>query len=162
MPIEHLPPRLQAPATRLRAFLMTDATVLIILGVGIIGRGISYIPSEWTGRIDSHPAEGALPLAVWSLIWIAVGILCLVAAFWPEGWPAAAGIGAGIGLNTLWAGSFLTATINGTMPRGWVSAIGYLTIALLALWAVWRGKRVADITPISREAVVRELHRGDE
>ena len=157
MPIDHLPQRWQPPLIRLRAFLFTDATALLILGVSIILRGISYL-SLTGGGVSSHPAEGALPIGVWAIIWIGVGVLCLVAAPWHKGPVAAVALGLGIGLNALWAASFFTATITGEMPRGWVTGTGYAAVALLALWSVWRDKRGG--LP-SREEVADELRRGD-
>ena len=158
MPIVHLPRRWQPPLERLRSFLMTDATALLILGVSIILRGVSYMPALG-GGVSSHPAEGALPISVWAIIWIGVGVLCLVAAPWHEGPVAAVALGLGIGLNALWAVSFFTASITGEMPRGWVTGTGYAAVALLALWSVWRDKRGG--LP-SREEVADELRRGDQ
>ena len=81
MPIVHLPPSWRPPLERLRAFLLTDATAMLILGVSIILRGVSYMPVTGVG-VSSHPAEGALPISVWAVVWIGVGVLCLVAAPW--------------------------------------------------------------------------------
>ena len=161
MPIEHLPPRFRPPALRIKNFLLSDAPALIILGVGILARGLSYSPHVLgpAPRPGGHPAEAALPMPVWSVIWVAVGVLCLVGAVWSRRRIAALAVGLGIGLNMLWAGSFLVATITGDMPRGWVSAVGYASVALLVVWAVWRGSR-AEVT-IPKGAVANELRRRD-
>lgn len=161
MPIEHLPRRLRAPARKLRDFLTSDAPALIILGLGIMARGLSYSPHVLgpAPRIGGHPAEAALPMPAWSIIWVAVGVLCLVGAVWSRRKIAALAIGLGVGLNMLWAGSFVAATITGDMPRGWVSAVGYASVALLVVWAVWRGSRAAVMIP--KGAVADELRRGD-
>ncbi len=159
MPIEHLPPRIRRPAERLRGFLLTDATALLILGVSIILRGVSYMPALG-GGVSSHPAEGALPISVWAVVWIGVGVLCLVAAPWHKGPVAAVALGLGLGLHALWAASFFTASITGDMPRGWVTGTGYATVALAVLWGVWRHKR--DGVMPSREEVAHELRRGDQ
>ena len=158
MPIEHLPPRLRSPAERLRGFLLTDATVMLILGVSIILRGVSYMPVLGVG-VSSHPAEGALPISVWAIVWTGVGLLCLASSPWHEGPVAAVALGLGIGLNALWAASFFTASITGDMSRGWVTGTGYGTVAVVVLWSVWRHKR-DGILP-SREEVAHELRRGD-
>ena len=160
MPIEHLPRHLRTPAKRLRSFLMSDAPVLIILGLGILARGLSYSPHVFgrAPRSGGHPAEAALPMPMWSIIWVSVGVLCLVAAVWSRRQIAALAIGLGVGLNMLWAGSFVAATITGDMARGWVTAIGYASVALLVIWAVWRGSR-AEVT-IPEGAVANELRRG--
>lgn len=159
MPIDHIPAHLQPPFIRLRAFLLTDATALLILGVSIILRGVSYLPLTG-GGVSSHPAEGALPIGVWAIIWIGVGVLCLVSTLWHEGPVAAVALGLGIGLHALWGASFFTATITGDMSRGWVTGTGYATVIVLALWSVWRYKRGGAMP--SREEVAHELRRGDQ
>ena len=53
----------------------------------------------------------------------------------------AVALGLGVALNIAWGASFIAATIIGDSARGWVSAVGYFSIAALVLWAVWRGKR---------------------
>ena len=161
MPIEHLPSRLRPPARRLRDFLTSDAPALIILGLGILARGLSYSPHILgpAPRIGGHPAEAALPMPTWSIIWVAVGVVCLIGAVWSRRKVAALAIGLGVGLNMLWAGSFVAATITGDMPRGWVSAVGYASVALLVVWAVWRGARAEVMIP--KGAVADELRRGD-
>lgn len=161
MPIDRIPPRWRGPARRLRDFLFSDSPVLIILGLGILARGLSYSPHFFgrAPRSGGHPAEAALPMSVWSIVWVAVGVLCLVAAVWSHRAIAAWAIGLGVGLNMLWAGSFIVATITGDMPRGWVTAIGYASIALLVIWAVWRGSRAEVMIP--EGAVASELRRGD-
>ncbi|AMJ43699.1 hypothetical protein AW169_01310 [Corynebacterium stationis] len=98
-------------------------------------------------------------MPVWSIIWVAVGVLSLVAAMWSRRKIAALAVGLGVGLNMLWAGSFVAATITGDMTRGWVSAVGYASVALLVMWAVWRGAR-AEVT-IPKGAVADELRRGN-
>lgn len=161
MPIERLPSRWQGPAHRLRDFLISDSPALIILGLGVLARGFSYSPHVFgpAPRTGGHPAEAALPMPVWSIIWVAVGILCLVAAVRSRRLIAAWAIGLGVGLNMLWAGSFVAATITGDMARGWVTGIGYASVALLVIWAVWRGSRAEVMIP--KGAVANELRRGD-
>ncbi|WP_288833652.1 hypothetical protein [uncultured Corynebacterium sp.] len=85
------------------------------------------------------------------MIWIVVGIACLVATVWERAAPAA--IGAGVGLHAIWAMSFVADSIIDHSPRGWLPAVGYASTALLVLWAVWRGSR--EIIP--EGAVAHEL-----
>ena len=160
MPIEHLPRKLRTPAKRLRSFLMSDAPALVILGLGILARGLSYSSHVFgrAPRSGSHPAEAALSMPVWSMIWVSVGVLCLIATVWSRRQIAALAVGLGVGLNMLWAGSFVAATITGDMERGWVTGIGYASVSLLVIWAIWRGSR-AEVT-IPEGAVANELRRG--
>ncbi|OLT54825.1 hypothetical protein BJF89_00915 [Corynebacterium sp. CNJ-954] len=141
MPVDHLPQVLRGPVERVRDGLLTDATALVILGLGSAARGISYIDYPAQSG-NAHPAETWLDMPVWSAVWMAIGVWCLVSAAWHRSFPAALAVGSGVGIHLLWACSFLIATTTGDMPRGWVSSIGYLMIAGLVLWAVWRGSRV--------------------
>src|SRR5699024_7960723 len=143
MPIEHLPRKLRTPAKRLRSFLMSDAPALVILGLGILARGLSYSSHVFgrAPRSGSHPAEAALSMSTWSIIWVSVGVLCLIAAVWSRRQIAALAVGLGVGLNMLWAGSVVAATITGDMERGWGTGIGYDSVSLRVTWAIWRGSR---------------------
>lgn len=136
--IERLTQRL---ANRGRAFAMSDGVPLMILGLGIAARGLSYGPQGPKGPV-THPAEAVLPMWEWGVIWVTVGFFCAVAALRPKTRVAAVALGMGVGLNLLWAGSFIAASIIGDMPRGWVTAVGYLSISLLVMWATWRGGKL--------------------
>lgn len=156
MPIKYLPEPLQPGALRVRAFLMTDATAIIILGLGVFIRGLSYTPYG-AGRPPSpgsHPAETFLPLHIWAVVWVAAGAACIVAAFLKNDTVKIAALAMGTSLNTLWGCSFLFSgfTEHGN-PRAWVSSIGYFSIVALVMWAVWRGKRGDMPTDIERQAV---------
>ncbi len=151
MPIQFLPASVQPTARRLRGWALTDAPALLILGAGLLLRGLSYMPCLMGDSPSSHPAEGFFPIQVWGVIWIVVGIACLVATVWERAAPAA--IGAGVGLHAIWAMSFVADSIIDHSPRGWLPAVGYASTALLVLWAVWRGSR--EIIP--EGAVAHEL-----
>lgn len=139
MPIDHLPPPLRRPATRLRDTLLTDATALIILGAGLIARGISYSDVAGPGP-SGHPAESWLSMGTWSLIWVSVGVLCIGIAPWHRSITAALALGTGVALHLLWGLSFLWDSWHGS-DRSWVSSIGYFMIVGLLAWSVWRGSR---------------------
>lgn len=143
MPIKHMPESWQPKLTHVRNFLRSDATALLILGVGILIRGLSYIPGVLGPAPlgGSHPAEFMLPLHVWAVIWVSIGLGCIAAAFANSRLADAVGIGFGVGLNAAWGSSFLGDTVFGDSSRGFVSSIGYLSVALLVVWAIWRGKR---------------------
>lgn len=150
MPIDHLPRRLRAPAERIRDGLLTDATVLVILGAGMIARGISYSDVAGPGP-SGHPAESWMTMGSWSMVWVAVGVLCLAIAPWHRTVTAALAVGAGVGLHLLWGLSFLYESWHDG-GRGWVSSIGYFMVVALVSWSVWRGSRI--------EIRVREAPRG--
>lgn len=139
MPIEHLPPRIRRPVERLRDGLMTDGTALVILGAGLVARGISYSPIAGPGP-SGHPAESWVPMDTWSIVWVAVGVLCLASAARPRSISAALALGAGVALHLLWGTSFAWQSLE-DHSRAWVSSIGYFMIAALVLWSVWRGSR---------------------
>lgn len=153
MPIQFLPASVQPTARRLRGWALTDAPALVILGVGLLLRGVSYLPAVVGESPSSHPAEGFFPMHVWGVIWIVVGLACLAATVWDRAAPAA--IGAGVGLHAIWAMSFVADSIVDRSPRGWLPAVGYASVALLVMWAVWRGSR--EIIP--EGAVANELRR---
>lgn len=138
MPIDHLPRRWRPAAERVRAFALTDATVLLILGAGCLARGISYSGLTSTA---THPAEAWMSMGTWSSVWIALGVLCIGVAPWHRSATAALAVAAGVSLHMLWGFSFLWATMDGTMPRGWVSSLGYFMVTSLVAWSVWRGSR---------------------
>ena len=144
MPIDKLPPQYQPAARRMRAWCMGDAPALVILGISIMARGISYLPPLMSPRAQAaHPAEGFLSMPTWAVIWIVIGAACILSAWWDKATPIA--VGAGVGLNILWGLSFLTNSIVNDSPRAWVSSIGYLSLALLVIWAVWRGHREPEL-----------------
>ena len=153
MPIQYLPASVQPTARRLRGWALTDAPALVILGVGLLLRGVSYMPYLMGDSPSSHPAEGFFPIHIWGVIWIVVGLACLVATVWERLAPAA--IGAGVGLHAIWAMSFLADSMIEQSPRGWLPAVGYASVALLVMWAVWRGSR----EEIPEGAIANELRR---
>lgn len=143
MPSLYLPPRWRPPARKLRNFLLADATALLILGIGILFRGLSYIP-EVLGpapQSGSHPTDVLLPINVWAAVWIITGVACIVSAFTRSKILDAVALGLGVTLNISWGISFIDYTAIGDTPRGWVRAVGHFSIAALVMWAVWRGKR---------------------
>lgn len=126
---------------RLKLFSLSDGVALLVLGLGILARGVSYVP-DGNGRAVSHPAEAALPMPAWAGVWIGVGLVCVITAWWAESPAAAVALGVGVGLNLLWAGSFLASSLTGYIPRGWVSAVGYLSVSVLVMWSTWRSSKL--------------------
>ena len=133
---------MQGWARKLRHFATTDGMGLLILGGASIGRGISYAPGILPESTrSSHVAETWLPMTAWSFVWMAVGVLCVIAAGNWRSRGAALAVGASVGIHFLWGASFLWGSLTGDMSRGYVSALSYLAICFLALWAFSRGRR---------------------
>lgn len=125
-----------------RRFTTTDGMGLLILGAASIGRGVSYAPGiipESTR--SSHVAETWLSMTAWSAVWVAIGVLCVVAAGNWRSRGAALAVGAAVGIHFLWGASFMWGALAGEMSRGYVSALSYFAICFLALWAFSRGRR---------------------
>ena len=149
MPIDHLPRRLQPAADRIRGFLLTDATVLLILGAECVIRGVAFLENPPPG----HPSERWFNMSIWAVIWVSSGVACGVAATRPRSTIAAVCLSAAVALNALWCCSLATAALTSHGPdKGWGGAGVYGAVALLALWAVWRGQRT--------EVRVREVRDG--
>ena len=72
------------------------------------------------------------------MVWLFMGALCLCAVKWHGLVPAA--VGAVVGLHSMWALSFIFATIFGDLTRAWVSSLGYIGIAAMTLYAYARGQ----------------------
>ena len=120
---------------RMRMWLTSDETGLIILGILGFARGISYFPPlAEPNRPPAHTLEHLLSPPAWGILWALAGLGCIVAVVWKRTQPAAVGVM--VGMHFLWAISF--ATVGG---RGWVSAISYLCVFALAFWAFTRGRR---------------------
>ena len=126
---------------KLRAarWLVSDAAGLLILGSISIARGMSYTPLLVNPeRKPTHFMESVLNPPSWAVVWLLMGALCLFAVKWPRLVPAA--VGAVVGLHSMWALSFIFATIFGDLPRAWVSSLGYIGIAAMTLYAYGRGQ----------------------
>lgn len=119
----------------------SDTAGLLILATASLIRAVSYMPGNV--NIDRQPAhwlEGLLPIPAWAVVWMLAGILCLLAIAAPRIMPTAVGIAAG--LHAMWALSFVGIWLVGESSRGYVSAVGYAAIALLALWGFGRVKEL--------------------
>lgn len=120
-------------------WLVSDAAGLLALGSISIARGVSYTPALVDPtRSPTHFMESVLNPPVWAALWILMGLLCLAATQVPKLVPPA--VGAVVGLHSMWALSFIFATILGDSTRGWVSSLGYIGIAAMTLYAYGRGQ----------------------
>lgn len=134
MPIDYLPEPLYTPAERLRSFLLTDASVLVIVGVAMLARGIGLLPPP--GQ-DIHPWEGSIPLSAWIVVWVGLGVTSIIAAPWHKTKVAAYILATDVMLITLWGATFVFVDADELFSRGAI----YLGWSLTILWAVWRGRR---------------------
>lgn len=136
MPVDHLPARIRPAAVRLRRFLLTDGALLVLLAGECLVRGVSYL----TRTPPGHPVERFLPLTAWAVVWVVVGVLCLVTARRHDSPSAATAVALAVGLNLLWALSLFTAstTDHGGPGTNWGGGGIYLIVAGVTLWTVWR------------------------
>lgn len=124
---------------RLARWLVSDAAGLLILGSISIARGMAYTPLLVNPeRKPTHFMESVLNPPSWAVVWILMGALCLCAGKWHKLVPAA--VGAVVGLHSMWALSFIFATLFDDLGRAWVSSLGYIGIAAMTLYAYGRGQ----------------------
>ena len=115
----------------------SDEAGLTILALLTIIRGLSYVPPLINpDRMPAHYLEGWASPTLWAVVWVAAGVFCLAATLIPKLLPAAVGLA--VGLHAAWAMSFLMGTILGDTPRAWVSALNYLGVVFLSLYAYGR------------------------
>lgn len=134
MPVDKLPARFAPAGYRARAFLMTDATLLIVLGLYLVMRGIGMLPPPLG---DLHPWESLVPATMWAGVWIGLGVASLLVAPWHSRRVASLVLAADVMLTMLWGMTFVLADFDQFVARGSV----YLALGTLVVWAVWRGKR---------------------
>ena len=121
-----------------------DRTGIAFLGALSILRGVSYLPvSVDSTRTPAHFFEELAGPPLWAAVWIALGVLCLAATLVDRLVPAA--VRSTVGIHAAWALSFLAVWGTGESSRGWVSALGYVGVAGLFLWAISRGTRAEVI-----------------
>lgn len=71
-----------------------------------------------------------MPLPWWAVLWLTVGLICVVGAFGPSDRVAFAFAAA---LKVLWGGLSLVGWIVGVIERGWVSAVIWLAFAFFVI-----------------------------
>lgn len=124
---------------RAEDYFLSDAAGLIALAGAAFLRGYSYLPGQVD--IDRRPAhwlEGQLPIQVWATLWIALGVLCLVAIFVPRILPITVGII--VGINTTWLASFMGVQLTAEDSRAYVTSINYALVAFFVAWGFGRGR----------------------
>lgn len=134
MPVDKLPARFAPAGYRARAFLMSDATVHLVLGAYMVMRGVGMLPPP---SLDVHPWEPLMSESSWAIVWILVGVSNLIVAPWHATRLAGFVMSAGVMLTILWGTTFVMVDVDEFVTRGSV----YLALGTLVVWAVWRGKR---------------------
>ena len=132
-----------------RTWWATDTAGLVICSLATIARGVSYMPGlVATDRPAAHYLEDIFPPTVWGAVWVAVGLVCLIAVIAPSLTPICVGLT--VGIHAAWGTSFMAAQIfDERLGRAWVSALSYYLICALILWAFGRGR--ATEVHIARE-----------
>ncbi|AJE32497.1 hypothetical protein B842_03220 [Corynebacterium humireducens NBRC 106098 = DSM 45392] len=149
MPIEYLPAPVQPWARRLRGWLLSDASALLVLAYSAWGHAAAY---QWIHTQVTHPAEAYFGFHVWALVWAGVGVLALAGAVWHRHLVATLATGAVVGIHALWAASHLGGALVGDFARGYVGFSVYSSLVLLTFWSLWRGARTEiQIRPIEGE-----------
>lgn len=148
MPIERLPERWRPSLRRLRDALMTDAGVMVILGVVMIARGVSY--AEPGQHVFVHPLDVVLPLWVPATVWVVLGGVLILASRWHSTTVGRTVLAAAVGGLGLWGSLFIFAPPAAFSQRG----IIYLGLAAVIVWAVWRGRR-GEIRVVDQEVRLR-------
>lgn len=142
MPIEHLPPRVQPTARRVRAFLMTDSTALLLLAVVQLAVGAYYLPHVLGDPLRwERPVEAIMPITAWAWVHLAVGGLCAVAAVTDRWHADIIALAIATALNLSWASSLLAASVEHDKSVLWLVASLIFCMTASVMWAVWRGKR---------------------
>lgn len=116
---------MRAVVRRLQARLGRRGTILLILGVGKICFGVGVIAEPPSIRGLDLLLRYA-PLCAWAMVWIAAGVVVVVAAFLPVGADRGGFIVALIP-PMIWAVAYGTAAAEGIYPRGWFVAGWFLT-----------------------------------
>lgn len=122
---------------------------MAILGTAVLLRGLCYTAPVIPEGHRIPPLEAILPLQLWTAVWLCAGILTLIFAAAKR--YMAPMVGVCISLHVLWACLYLGAWLTGDSSRGYVTALSYLTIALLALWSFGRGERNEVTVRIRKE-----------
>lgn len=142
MPIERLPTSVRSAAYRVRAFLMTDSTALLILAGVQAAVGLYYLPGVLGDSLQwQRPVESIMPIIVWAWVHIIVGVVGVVAAITRKFHLDTVMLAVSTALNLSWASSLMVASIEHDQAVLWLVGVLILAMTVSLMWAVWRGKR---------------------
>lgn len=125
---------MHAVARRVRRLVGRRGTPLLILGVGKICWGISFIVTPTSGQGLELLTRRA-PLHCWAWVWILAGVVTVVSAFLQLGrdW---AGFAAAAMPPLIWGVAYGVAAISGEYTRGVWIFIWYMTSHVgMIMWA---------------------------
>lgn len=135
---------------KLSRAVTSDAAGLTMLGGAALIRAFSYTPGQGNpNRSPAHWLESLLPMTAWAWVWLIIGIACIVAIWQRRIMPTA--VGMIVGLNAAWALSFIAIWAVGESSRGYVSALGYIVTAGLAIWGFGRGRNPEVVVTLDKE-----------
>ena len=134
---------------KLAVWASSNAAGLVVCGAATIARGMSYFsPLVNQERKAAHYLETMLPPVWWGVIWVAFGLVCVVAATSRRFAPQAVGLC--VGIHAAWGMSFLAVQLfEPDKSRAWVSSLSYWLICFLIVWGFSRRR------PITVEIVGR-------
>ncbi len=104
--------------------------VLLILFAVDIGVGWSFIDptAEASQAQNAMWRDGFLPSWAWGLMWIGVGVCCLVAAFAKQDW---IGYVPAVTLKAVWATLEITGWLSGAIDQGYRPGLIWIGFAAL-------------------------------
>lgn len=135
VPIEHLPAHWQPSAKRLRAWLRTDAGIMLILAGFFLTRAGAGVAG---GRapLQAHLLEQMMPAWTLTAVWIVIGALLSWAAFHEDArwsrWVLAVAVG--------WCAGWAAFTLLASTRNFEVFGAAHACIALLVMHSVWKGR----------------------
>ncbi|MCH6196891.1 hypothetical protein MHT86_05175 [Corynebacterium mastitidis] len=111
---------------------------LLILTVGVVLRGVCYLPAVVPADHRVPALERVLPLSAWAALWLAAGAFCLACLMLHRGLGPAVGIC--VALHFLWGLLYLSAWLLDESPRGYATALTYFMVVALTYWGFGRGR----------------------
>lgn len=107
-------------------------TGLLIISLATIAKGIVYLPPFTNGH-EIPAVERWIPTTLAAVVWTVAGAMGI--ASWALKRFGAPMVGICVGLHTLWALLYISGWAAGESPRGYVTAILYVAIVAVVLWA---------------------------
>ncbi|MFE9064956.1 hypothetical protein [Streptomyces violaceusniger] len=125
-------------ARRLARALGRRGAILLSYGVVWALYGYAQVISPQPDQRGLQPLLNVMPLSVWGWIWVACGLVAVVAAWLPQGVDAPGFLALPL-IVLPWMTSYLASWVTGDFPRGWVAAAiwGLIAVPVIVV-AGWR------------------------